>query len=246
MKSSINELSIFFTAMIYLIPLLISNSWEINLLLLGLALINLIFQRKINIKLVGYFILIMLLPLSSLFITVLLYTKEASNTVIIGNIIGFPIYKLAMDNAIYLTTRAFSMSMISFIFLVSIRYDALVFSLMQILKLSPSIGYSLLATFNAFHYMEDEFIRIRSAWKNRFCKNKFPLSLIFPVLVSASRYAYHAGLSLECRGLNKKKSYLEIYMWTFKDTLFIILNMIEIIIINLIISGHLFTNIRLK
>lgn len=245
-KHRLNELTILFTAFLYLIPLLISGSWEMNLIILGISIINLRAVRKINTKYLGYLILIMLLPLLSLFITVLLYSKPVENDFIINTIIGFSIKNSAYNNAIYLTTRALSISMISFIYLLSIHYDALVFSFMQVTKLPVAIGYSLMATFNAFFYMKDEFFRIQSAWRMRFGKKKFPLTLIFPILVSASRYAYHAGLSLECRGLNNEKTYVEHHPWKIRDTLYLIINCCEIAAVYIILAHSTIINFRLK
>ncbi len=246
MKNRLNELSLLITSLIYMIPLLLSSNWKLNLILLALAMINLIFVRTIRFRYLAYFLLVMIFPLISLFITVLLYTKGASASPICCTILGFSIREMALSNAIYLTTRAFALSTVSFTFLTAIRYDALVFAMMQVFKLPPAIGYSLLATFNAFLYMKDEFLRIRLAWRNRFGKNRFPLSLIFPVLVSASRYAHYAGLSLECRGLNKDKSYLEIHLWKTRDWIYVMINIFQIVLLTFISSGALFEGFRLR
>lgn len=231
MKAKVNDLLFLFMAFLYLIPIFISENIYLNISILILAFLNILFLRKINFKYLLYFLLIIILPTLSVFITVLIYTKGADATPVIGYFLGFGIRELALENALFLSVRAFSLSMVSFLFLLAIQYDALVFSLMQNIKLPVSIGYSLLATFNAFKYMKDEFLRIQLAYKMRFLKRRFPLSLIFPILVSASRYAHYAGLSLESRGLNNKKTFSEFHYWKKKDSLVLFINIIEIAVV---------------
>ncbi len=230
-SSKVNDLLILFMAFLYLIPIFFSENIYLNAAILILAFLNILLLRRINFKYLLYFLLIIILPIFSVFITVLIYTKGAGATPVIGYFLGFAIRELAFENALFLTVRAFSLSMISFIFLLAIKYDALVFSLMQNLKLPVSIGYALLATFNAFNYMKDEFLRIQLAYKMRFLKLRFPLSLIFPILVSASRHAHYTGLSLESRGLNSQKTFSEYFFWKKKDTLVLFINIVEIVLI---------------
>ena len=223
-----NDLLYLILALLYLLPVLFSDSAILCLASLGLALVNLLLWRRINIKHLIVMILFLIIPLFSVFITILLYTKGASSTALIGSCCGFPIYQLAWDTAIFLTARAFSLTVISFIFLLAINSDGLVFSLMQNLKLPVSIGYALLATFNAFIYMKDEFLRIRLAYRMRFQKQIFPMKLLIPILVSASRYAHYAGLSLESKGLQQKKTYTEIHKWQKIDWIILIVNILEL------------------
>ncbi|RLC50678.1 MAG: hypothetical protein DRZ79_04015 [Candidatus Cloacimonadota bacterium] len=227
----LNELTLFFLTFIYLVPVLLSENILLNFLLLILAFINIIFFRKIRFKHLGLLVLFLIIPLISLFVTVLIYAKGAENSPILAEIFGFEIKQIAFNNALFLVSRTFCLSMISFLFLLSIRYDALVFALMQNLKLPVSIGYSLLATFNAFAHLKEEFSRIRLAYKMRFLKKVFPLKLLMPMLVSASRFAYSAGLSMESRGLNKQKTFLELVRWRKSDIIIIIANFIEIVIL---------------
>ena len=244
LKNKINDSALLMLALLYLIPVLISENVELNLLISLAAFVNVIILKPINYRFLLYLFLVLLIPLFSMFITVLIYTENASSSTIKFTIFNLPIYSLAWDNAIFLTSRTFALSFISFLFLLTIKYDKFVFSLMQHCKLSAAIGYSLLVTFNAFSYLKEEFIRIQQTYKMRFLKTKFPIFSIMPLLVSASRFAHKAGLSLECRGLNKEKTYLETQKWHKIDTLIIFLNVIEIFIILMLMGNKI--NIRLQ
>ncbi|MCK4957037.1 MAG: hypothetical protein KAS49_05330 [Candidatus Cloacimonetes bacterium] len=232
-----NDLTFLFLAFLYLIPILFSDNAILSLSSLLLAIINISILRKINLKILILMIAFLLVPIVSVFITVLLYTKGANTTPVIASFCGLKIYQAAFDNAIFLAARAFSLSVVSFVFLLVIKSDALVFSLMQNLKLPVAIGYSLMATFNAFFYMRDEFIRIRIAYKMRFQKKIFPLKLLIPILVSASRYAHFAGLTLESKGLHKEKTYTEVHKWRYSDWLILLANLIQIIVL-IILFGN--------
>ncbi len=223
-----NDLLFLFLAFIYLIPVLFSSSAFLSLASLILAFVNILIWRKIKFKHLLVLIAVLIIPLSSVFITVLLYTKGADSSPIIAHFLGFPIYQLAFDTAILLTVRSFCLTVISFIFLLAINSNVLVLSLMQNLKLPVSIGYALLSTFNAFIYMKEEFLRIRLAYRMRFQKQIFPMKLLIPILVSASRYAHYAGLSLESKGLHDKKTYTEIHKWTKLDWLILFINIFQV------------------
>jgi energy-coupling factor transport system permease protein len=147
---------------------------------------------------------------------------------------------------VFLTVRTFVLSFISVSYLLGIDYDDFVYSLMQNLKLPVSIGFALLATFNAFSFMRQEFQRIRLAYKMRFQKKKLSLLLIFPVLVSAGRYAYYAGLSMESRGLQAERTYLRKHKFTFWDTVLILSNLVLLAILVYIFWEKGSLQLRLK
>ncbi|MBN1948427.1 MAG: hypothetical protein JW784_01660 [Candidatus Cloacimonetes bacterium] len=223
-----NDLLWLLLACLYLIPVFIASNSYFNLSVLLLALFNINLWGKMSWRSLALFALIMILPLLSLFVTVLIYTRGAQDTPVIMNICGFNIYRLAWQNAIFLTVRAGCLAFLSFSFLLAVHYDRLVLSLLQNFHLSPAVGYALLITFNALSYMREEYSRIRLAYLMRFRKRIFPLNLIFPILVSATRYAHFAGLSLECRGLNREKTYLESYRWQKKDAVILLINLCQI------------------
>ncbi len=219
-----NELTLFFLSFLYLIPVLISDNILFDIFILIIAFLNLVILKKVRYKLIFYFLLIIILPLISVFVTTLVYTKptESSEEILLFNFINTN--KYALELALFLTVRTFSLSFISFSYLVALEYDNFIVSLMQNMRLPVTVGYSLLVTFNAFYHLKDEFVRIKNAYMMRFGKKRNALLLFFPMIVSAARYAYYAGLSLESRGLNKNKTYLKNMKLQKKDFIIIIIN----------------------
>ena len=230
----ISDLAVFTAAFLYLIPVLLTSNIHLSLIILAASFINLLLLNRLKYKLLPYFLLIIILPVISVFITTLIYAKPASTSLIMLSIGKLHITKSVLNTAMFLSVRTFTLSFISFSYLIGIQYDKLVLSMMQNLKLPVSVGYSLLSTFNAFYHMKSEFIRIKQAYMMRFKKKKPSLLLLFPMIVSAARYAYYAGLSLESRGLNKDKTYIIQIKITKRDFIFLAVNLMIIVLITLI------------
>ncbi|HCX72221.1 MAG TPA: hypothetical protein DHM37_00725 [Candidatus Cloacimonas sp.] len=245
-SKKINDVSIFFIALLYILPALFAENSVFLLLVCALAFINLNLVRNLNYKFLGIFLLVLAIPLISVFISVLINSKLTANSQVLFQIGSRLIYDTSWHNAVFLTVRTFVLSFISVSYLLGIDYDDFVYSLMQNLKLPVSIGFALLATFNAFSFMRQEFQRIRLAYKMRFQKKKLSLLLIFPVLVSAGRYAYYAGLSMESRGLQAERTYLRKHKFTFWDTVLILSNLVLLAILVYIFGEKGSLQLRLK
>lgn len=231
MNKKINDVSIFFIALLYILPVLFAENSNFLLLICSVAFLNLILVRKLNYKYLGLFLLILAIPLISVFVSVLINSKLTANSQVLLSLGGWEIYDTAWHNAVFLTVRTFVLSFISVSYLLGIEYDDFVYSLMQNLKLPVSIGFALLATFNAFSFMHKEFQRIKLAYKMRFQKKILSLLLVFPVLVSAGRYAYYAGLSMESRGLQRDRTYLRKLKFNKRDFSLVIVNILLVIFI---------------
>ncbi len=201
-----NEITLFLLSLIFIFPILVFDSLRLDIALFFWAIINLAAFKRLKLKPVFYFIVTISLPLVSVFFTTILYAKVGGDDRAIL-FLKIKTTKSALNLALFLTIRTFALSFISFAFLIALKYDRFINSLMQIFKLPVSIGYSLLATFNAFYHLKNEFVRIRDVYRMRFGKRKNPLLLFFPIMVSAARYAYYAGLSLQSRGLNPQKTF---------------------------------------
>jgi energy-coupling factor transporter transmembrane protein EcfT len=225
-----NSLLFLLLAFLYLIPVLGADNTNLTLSMAILAFINVIFLAKINFKYLFLFLILLLLPLISVFFTTILYVKTVGEPRILYEIGTLKITESAWQNAMYLTSRSFSLSFVSFVFILAINSVELVFSLMQNAKLSVNIGYPMMATFLAFENLKDEFQRIQTANSMRFRK-KIPLfQMLVPLLVNASRHAYQVGLSLESRGLQARKTFIERYPWQRKDTIALFINLVQILI----------------
>jgi energy-coupling factor transporter transmembrane protein EcfT len=223
-----NSLLYFLLAFFYLIPILFSGKADFSLAIAFLALINVLVLTKISLKYLFLFLILLILPLLSVFVTTLLYSKNEPNPEIIHHFGAWEITQTGWQNAIFLASRSFSLSFVSFIFILCIKPTEFVFSLMQNWNLSVVIGYPIMVTFIAFEKLQIEFQRIRLANYMRFHK-KIPLiSMLIPLLVSASRYAYQTGLSLESRGLHPNKTFIDFYYWHKRDTIVLLINLFQI------------------
>jgi len=246
MSKKINDVSIFLIALLYILPALFAENSLFLLLICSAAFVNLNLIRKLNYRFLGLFLLVLAIPLVSVFISVLINSKLTASSQVLFELGSLQIYDTAWHNAVFLTVRTFVLSFISVSYLLGIDYDDFVYSLMQNLKLPVSIGFALLATFNAFSFMRQEFQRIRLAYKMRFQKRKMPLLLIFPVLVSAGRYAYYAGLSMESRGLRSERTYLRKQSFSITDLFLVVVNLLVLLIIIYIFWQMESLQLRLK
>lgn len=133
-----------------------------------------------------------------------------------------------------LIIRLASLSLISFIYVIHMPHDRLINEIMQRKILPIAICFAILATFNAFIYLKDEYNKIQLAYKMRFGKRNISPRMILPLLVSAARYAHHLSISMYSRGLNDKRSFYH------KKTPFKLIDLlIPIIFIGLtIITSH--------
>lgn len=218
-KVEFNELTILWMAFIFISPILFSNNSVVHISLLVCSQVFLLFHRVPNQKLFYKLLLFLIIPTISVFISALVNTAGMKETPILWSGSIITVYEKGWDNAIHLTIRSLCMSIISLSYVLSLKYDKLVYALMQNLKLSPNIGFSLLASFNAFYHLKEDFIRIRLINRMRFGKRVNSFKILFPLLVGAGRYAAQAGLSLDSRGINRDRTYYEITTWKLIDTL---------------------------
>jgi energy-coupling factor transporter transmembrane protein EcfT len=218
-KEVFNDLAVLLLAFVFIIPIFAGKSTRLYLALLVLSQLFLLLHRVPNQKLFYKLLLFLLIPSASVFISALINTAGMKETPILWESRYLTVYTLGWENAIHLTLRSFCMSVISLSYVLSLRYDRLVYALMQNLRLNTNIGFSLLASFNAFYHLKEEFVRIRLINKMRFGKRVNPFRMLFPLLVGAGRYASQAGLSLESRGLSKQRTYLVSVPWRISDTM---------------------------
>ena len=220
----INDFTIFVTAFVYLTAILFGKTVLFNLSITCLATLNILISRKVQLKYFFYTFIILVIPLISVFITTLIYYNGLESNPSVFFIGKFGFSKPALETALYLVSRTFSLTFISMSYVFAIRFDVMIFSMLQNFKLPVSIGYSLLSAVQAIAHLKDDYFRIRTAYKMRFGRNKSPLLLLIPLLVGASRYAYFAGLSLQSRGLNNNKTYLERNYFSFSDIFYVVMN----------------------
>ncbi|MBN1969523.1 MAG: hypothetical protein JXR48_09735 [Candidatus Delongbacteria bacterium] len=210
----INELTILIVNILFLASVIFTKSTELMLLNTLSSLMVLILMRKLQYSYLLFFLLFMIPALFSVFITGLLF-NDSENSNIIFTIFSFSFSDEDFKTAIFLSTRSFTISFISFSYIIHIDHEKLILSMMQNLKLPINLGYSLLIMFNSFYNLKDDYARIRSAYLIKTGK-KIPLvKTLIPLLVNAARFAQNAGLSLEVKNLRKDKTF--IHMTSFKN-----------------------------
>jgi energy-coupling factor transporter transmembrane protein EcfT len=149
---------------------------------------------------------------------------------------GIRVDSYRFDTSLYLTIRAAVLSLISFSYLTAIRYDRLIYSLIRNLRFPVELGYALLASFNAVGKMKDEYKRIRQAAVMRFSRKPLYYFYLIPLLVSATRYSQQAAMSMQTRGLNKKKSFIIDEKIRLYDVLIFISNLAGMLLVRLKIN----------
>ena len=227
-----NDILLLILSCIFVTYIFISNNIHIYVGLCILSLVNILLMRNIKIKYLLIFSICMLPTTIGMFVSALIFAKSSSGTII--SFWGMDFTSNNLELAINLSLRTFCLSWVSFLFIIHVNFTNCVLYAMQYLKLPVKIGYALLAMINAMAYIKQEFIRIRIAQKMRGLAQYNLLHLMYPLMISASRYAYVCGISLESRGLNSDKSFVrQVASWKNSDSLILLIN---ILIISLLLS----------
>ncbi len=214
---SLHNLGYLILSMFYLIVIIATNNIYMDILVITLTIFNLIIFGKINYKLL-LMMLIFLIPISlSFYVAGIFFVK---------------VNALEVTEVLIIRTLALSISGV--LFMVAIDFEELILYFMQKLKLPTIMGYPLLSAVNAFRNLKDEYFRINNAYLMRYGKRAITIKIIFPMLLSATRYAFHNGLSMECRGLNKNKTFIhQVTAWHLKDSIIITFNILVVVVVYL-------------
>lgn len=181
-----------------------------------------------------------------LLVIISIYSKIKLKTIMIFTIFLIPalfsyylstyIFGVAKDEVFLLIIRLASLSLISFIYVIHIPHEKLMNEIMQRKFLPIPISFAIIATFNAFIYLKNEYSKIQLAYKMRFGKISISPKLILPLMVSAARYAHHLSISMYSRGLNEKRSFYQIKT---PYNLFDLMIIISISLLLMIIHNHI-------
>lgn len=229
-KFYVNDFVLLFLSFLYVFTLLLTDNAQLSLFLSFLALLNVALFRELKIKYLLFFLLTIFPGLLVIFIVSTVFSKIPENSDAINSlwkIGGIKIYAINLDTAIKMVVRTFSLSLCSFVFILHIHFEKAALCAMKTLHLPVKIGYPIIAMSNAFKVLSAEFSRIRMAYRLRFGNNIHVFKMIYPLLISASRYASVCAMSLEARGLNENKTFLtECTPWHFFDSFIVVINVI--------------------
>lgn len=187
----LNNLTYIILSLLYFLVIVFGDSISIYLTVIGLTYLHLIIFNKFKLKIfLITFLLTIPTGLSFYLATSVFATKDS------------------LDLAISLTARVSAITISSIMLVSAVDFEELLLFLMQNFRLPVVIGYPFLSAVNALKNLKNEYIRIKNAYLIRYGANKYSIAILYPMLISATRYAYHNGLSMECRGLNSNKTYI--------------------------------------
>lgn len=172
-----------------------NNIWQ-YLIILNIAYFNLLLiARPIKYRILIIFILCLIPVLSAVFLSSYFFA-EAANTL-------SKIYTAQL-----LTTRYFSLAVISFAFAIHTPFPLVFDYLIKNKILSVKIGYAILAAFNSFYFLGEEFQKTQNAYKMRYGRNYISPSVFIALLSAAARYAHNLSISMYSRGINNQKTFV--------------------------------------
>lgn len=218
----LNDFTYVILSLLYFITIIIANSLVVYLFIISLTCIMLWISNKFKFKLFIITLLFLLPTCLSLYWANVIFNVATSG-----------------DLALLLSVRIVAITVSSVMFASAINFEELLLYLMQHLRLPVVLGYSLLAAINAITNLKDEYNRIKNAHLMRYASKLkvYSPSILYPMLISASRYAFYTGLSMECRGLNSNKSFIhKTIPLTYKDTMIVAINIIIILVVFRIIA----------
>ncbi|WP_227394911.1 energy-coupling factor transporter transmembrane component T family protein [Jeotgalibacillus aurantiacus] len=168
------------------------NPWTPLVFFFGVVLFQLAFA-KVSWKIWGLMMLPFLLGAVGYFWTTLVFGNDNADP---------------LGTALSLSFRVLAFSSLSLLFVFTTKPVDFILSLMQQLRLSPKIAYSILVGYQFLPVLKDEFVQIQQAQELRgIVKPKSPVKrvltmrhVLIPMLAGAVRKAERTAFAMEARG----------------------------------------------
>ncbi|MFN8770219.1 MAG: energy-coupling factor transporter transmembrane component T [Neisseriaceae bacterium] len=216
----LNNLTYIILSLVYFLVVTLSDSINNYLIIIGLTYLNLLIFNKFKLKIFFITLLLTIPTWLSFYLAANFFTTNSPSNL-----------------SILLTARVAAITISSIMFVSSIDFEELFLFLMQNLRFPVMFGYSFLSAINSLRNLKNEYTRINNAYLMRFGRKNYSISILYPMLISAARYAYYNGLSMECRGLNQNKTYIhKATKFSYIDLITITMNIILIIILIYILN----------
>ncbi len=149
----------------------------------------------------------------------------------------FVLSEAGLYRGLFIGLRIVAVMFLSSVFVFSTDPSDFVSALMQNLKLSPRIGYSVMVALRTIPLFEMDFERIKVAHKIRLYKpegsfwSKLRFSIVsvaIPLFVLAIIRAERASVAIAARGLRKetKRTFLRSWDFKFSDWIFLLVSLI--------------------
>lgn len=182
------------------------NPWTPLLFWIGMLVLQLTLSR-VNWKLWALFMLPFTVGAFGYLWTTLVFGAETSGTVI-WQLFGIEITDAQLAVALSLAFRVLAFSTMSLLFAFTTDPVKFIMSLMQQLKLSPKLAYSVMVGYQFLPVMKDEFIQIQQAHRLRGMDTKQrwwqrllgARRILIPMLAGAVRKAERSAFAMEARG----------------------------------------------
>lgn len=133
------------------------------------------------------------------------------------SVAGFEVAKEQWETALSLSVRVLAFSSLSLLFAFTTDPVKFIMSLMQQMKLSPKLAYSVMVAYQFLPLLKEEFTQLREAQRLRGAQikphwiNRLPAfrRLLIPMLAGAVRKAERAAFAMEARGFTgeRRKAY---------------------------------------
>lgn len=190
-KSSLHPMTFLILNIIFVIIMIFTHNYVLNITIILLTIINNIINKKIKLKYIVQ-ILVMLSPLLlTYYITASIFSS-----------------KLTIYQIIEMSTRIIAITLTSIVSVLQVNFEDLLHYLMRKYKLPVSLGYSLITAINAINHLINEFNQLKLAYQIRYAKNINYLKIIPNLFINAAKFAYYNGISLSSRNLHPNKTYI--------------------------------------
>ncbi|MFC5603788.1 energy-coupling factor transporter transmembrane component T family protein [Sporosarcina koreensis] len=194
------------------------NPWTPLLMWIGVIVAQLLFSR-IDWKVWILFMIPFFIMAFGYFWTTLVFAEDKSGPVVLS-IGSINITEVQMNHALSLSFRVLAFSGLSLLFALTTNPVSFILSLMQQMKLSPKISYSILVGYQFLPVLKDEFVQIQQAHrlrgavreKNAIRRLLHMRKILLPMLAGAVRKAERAAFAMEARGFtgDKRKDFYKV------------------------------------
>ncbi|WP_303863850.1 energy-coupling factor transporter transmembrane protein EcfT [Alkalibaculum bacchi] len=148
----------------------------------------------------------------------------------------------AIWNGMIFSSRVLAYAGLGFLFVLTTNKMELIRSFQQQLHLPPIFAYGLLAAWNIFPNIMEEYKKTRAAFRARGV-NTFAISpaLLKPMLVKAVLWSEALAIAMESKGFNSNAKRTEYYVMetTLKDLIFPVTTTIGLLFIQNLILRHI-------
>ncbi|MCG3086423.1 energy-coupling factor transporter transmembrane component T family protein [Sporosarcina cyprini] len=146
------------------------------------------------------------------FWTTIVFAEERTGAVV-WSVFQYDVTRTQLDHALSLSFRVLAFAGLSLLFAFTTDPTKFILSLMQQLKLSPKIAYSILVGYQFLPVMKEEFVHIQQAHrlrgavrdKNAIVRLWNLRRILLPMLAGAVRKAERSAFAMEARGFTGEK-----------------------------------------